>query len=150
MDTPETPLRRKQIDAFTVVGISARTNNAREAGTEGAIPQIWHRLVQEGLDRKIPNSVGQEVYGVYTDYASDHNGDYTFVAGKAVTAGTVPPEGMLAVTIPAGRHIVCSQPRRGRSRMSFLGLGRRSSNWKPVEHCIAPITPISSFTTSVR
>src|ERR1051325_9175729 len=102
MDEKEFPLARKQVSPFTVIGISARTNNARESGPEGAIPGIWHRFVKEQLDQKIPNRVGHEVYGVYTDYASDHNGDYTLVAGTAVKPGTAPPEGMVTVAIPAG------------------------------------------------
>jgi predicted transcriptional regulator YdeE len=102
----ELPISRKEVSSFSVVGISARTDNSREAGPGGAIAEIWHRLVQEGLDKEIPNPVGMELYGVYTDYASDHNGDYTFVAGRAVKPGTIPPQGMVSVTIPEGSYAV--------------------------------------------
>lgn len=95
-----------QHDAFTVVGISVRTNNAREATPNGAIPQQWQRFFQEGLMQKIPNRADENLYAVYTDYAgTDMNTDYTYIVGEKVqTAGGKLPEGMVAVTIPAGKY----------------------------------------------
>jgi predicted transcriptional regulator YdeE len=95
-----------QQDGFTVVGISARTNNAREATADAVIGKQWTRFMQEGLLAKIPNKVDHSIVAVYTDYASDHNGDYTFVLGAKVSSSANLPEGMAAKKIPAGRYAV--------------------------------------------
>lgn len=91
---------------FIVVGIAARTNNAREATPEGVIGKQWARFMQEGLLAKIPNKLDHSMVAVYTDYASDHNGDYTFVLGAKLSSGADVPEGMVAKKIPAGRYAV--------------------------------------------
>ena len=90
-------------EAFTVVGISARTSNAKEMTAEGVIGKQWGRIFQEGLLAKIPNKVDQNIVAVYTDYAGDHNGDYTFLLGARVTSDADVPAGMVAKRIPAGK-----------------------------------------------
>jgi len=93
-------------DGFTVVGISARTNNAKEMTADGVIGKMWGRLMQEGLLAKIPNKADPNIVAVYTDYASDHNGDYTFLLGSRVTSDASVPEGMVAKKIPSGKFAV--------------------------------------------
>jgi len=93
-------------DAFTVIGISARTNNAREMTADGVIGKQWGRLMQEGLIEKIPNKTDQSIVAVYTDYASDHNGDYTFLLGARVKPDSDVPAGMVAKKIPSGKFAV--------------------------------------------
>jgi predicted transcriptional regulator YdeE len=95
-----------QNEGFTVIGISARTNNAREATSNGVIGKQWTRFMQEGVLAKIPNKAEASIVAVYTDYASDHNGDYTFVLGAKVTSSANVPEGMVVKKIPAGRYAV--------------------------------------------
>jgi predicted transcriptional regulator YdeE len=96
---------------FTVVGIAARTSNAREATADGVIGKQWGRFMQEGLLAKIPNKTDSAVVAVYTDYASDANGEYTYLLGARVKADRVNlghdvPAGMVAKKIPAGRYAV--------------------------------------------
>src|SRR5579863_171727 len=93
-------------DEFTVIGIAARTSNAREMTADGIIGKQWGQLMQEGVYGKIPNKADQNIVAVYTDYASDHNGDYTYLLGARVTSGAQVPEGMVAKKIPAGRFAV--------------------------------------------
>ncbi len=93
-------------DGFTVIGISARTTNAKEATAEGVIGKMWGRLFQEGLIAKIPNKADQNVVAVYTDYAGDHNGEYTYVLGARVTKDADVPPGMVANKVPAGKFAV--------------------------------------------
>ena len=95
-----------QQDGFTVVGISARTSNAKEMTADGVIGKEWGRLMQEGLLGKIPNAADKNIVAVYTDYASDHNGEYTFVLGARVKSGDEVPAGMVAKKIPAGKYAV--------------------------------------------
>ena len=93
-------------DGFTVIGISARTSNAKEVTADGVIGTMWGRLFQEGLLAKIPNKADQNIVAVYTDYASDHNGEYTYVLGARVTSDAEVPAGMIAKKIPAQKFAV--------------------------------------------
>jgi predicted transcriptional regulator YdeE len=92
--------------AFTVVGIAARTSNAREMTAEGIIGKQWGRLMQEGLLAKIPNKADLNIVAVYTDYTSDHDGEYTYVLGARVNSAADVPAGMVAKKIPAGKFAV--------------------------------------------
>ncbi len=91
--------------SFDVIGISTRTNNAQEATGNGEIPKQWQRLFNEGILDRIPERSDQDVVAVYTDYASDWNGDYTYILGAKVKPGTKAPVGMVAVTVPAGKYV---------------------------------------------
>ncbi len=105
-DTKETHITRADLPGFLVIGIEARTTNAREATAAGIIPQQWQKFFQEGIQSKIPDKVGSNIYAVYFDYASDHNGEYTYLIGAMVKDGTAPPAGMVAKRIPAGQYAV--------------------------------------------
>ena len=89
---------------FTVIGVSVRTNNAKEQTTDGQIGKTWQRLSQEKFLTKIPNKVDQSIIAAYTNYAGDKNGDYNFILGAKVTSDKEVPEGMVAVKISAGRY----------------------------------------------
>jgi len=93
-------------DSFTVIGISSRTTNAREVTDEGVIGKTWARLFQEGVLAKIPNKADQNIVAVYTDYASDHSGEYTYILGARVTSDAQVPSGMVAKKIPAQKFAV--------------------------------------------
>jgi predicted transcriptional regulator YdeE len=104
----ENPLRPRIVEqeGFTVIGMSTRTNNAREATADGVIGKQWARFMQDGALGKIPHKLDHSFIAVYTDYASDHDGDYTFILGAKVSSATEVPPGMVAKTIPAGRYAV--------------------------------------------
>ncbi len=91
--------------SFDVIGIETRTNNAQEASGNGAIPQQWQRLFNEGILEKIPDRADQSVIAVYSNYASDWNGDYTYILGAKVKQGTKAPAGMVLITVPAGKYV---------------------------------------------
>jgi len=93
-------------DGFTVIGISARTSNAKEMTPDGAIGRQWMRLFQEGLIAKIPNKADSSIVAVYTDYARDHNGEYTYVLGTRVTSDSDVPAGMVAKKVPGGKFAI--------------------------------------------
>jgi predicted transcriptional regulator YdeE len=94
-----------QQDSFDVIGIQARTNNAREASGDGALPKLWQRLFSEGILNQIADKADPAITVVYTNYASDWNGDYDYILGAKVKSGTKAPEGMVSVTVPAGKYI---------------------------------------------
>ena len=91
---------------FTVIGISARTSNAKEMTADGVIGKTWGRLFQENVLAKIPNKADQNIVAVYTDYSSDHNGEYTYVLGARVTSDADVPAGMIATKVLAGKFAV--------------------------------------------
>jgi predicted transcriptional regulator YdeE len=104
-ETDKNP-REVHQEEFIVVGIAVRTSNAKEITSEGAIGKQWERLMREGLLATIPNKVDGSIMALYTDYASDKDGEYTFVLGARVTKAENIPAGMVAKKVPGGRYAV--------------------------------------------
>jgi predicted transcriptional regulator YdeE len=92
--------------SFSVVGIEVRTTNAKEATGEGVIGKQWQKFFEEGTLDKIPNRADNNLYAVYSDYASDRNGEYSVLIGAKVTDGSIAPHGLELKTIPSGRYAV--------------------------------------------
>ena len=92
----------------TVLGIAVVTSNATEANpAKGKIAGLWTRFDQEDLLSKISGKKTPVVpLGVYTNYESDHTGQYQLMAGAVVDAAAPTPEGMLRTTIPAGSYLL--------------------------------------------
>ncbi len=90
-----------------LVGITARTNLMNEmnplTAKIGLTAQDYlHKNYAEKIqNRKKPGTT----YSVYTDYASDYRGDYTYFIGEEVTELKELPEGMTAITIPAQHYL---------------------------------------------
>jgi predicted transcriptional regulator YdeE len=91
---------------FSVIGIQVRTSNAKEMAGGGTIPRQWERFFKEGIADKIPNKVDSTIYAIYTNYASDHNGEYDFIIGMKVSSVSNVPPGMVAQQVPSGRFAV--------------------------------------------
>ena len=97
------------IEGKTIYGISTRTNNASEMSPSGKIPALWQKFdAQVAVDYQ----GGERVYGVYTDYASDQDGDFTVTAGydaKNSQDKAKLDDALHAITIPTGRYLVFSK-----------------------------------------
>jgi predicted transcriptional regulator YdeE len=106
IDVAEKAIHHAQISAFTVTGIEAHTTNAKEAAGNGIIPKQWQKFFVEGILQQIPDRIDANIYAVYSDYASDHNGEYSFLIGAKVKDGTTPPSGMVAKHVQAGNYAV--------------------------------------------
>lgn len=77
----------EQLPEIKLVGIAARTSNALE-GDQGTakIPNVMQQFFMNELQTKIVNRKNPgRVYAVYTSYASDEHGDYTYFLGEEVT-----------------------------------------------------------------
>jgi predicted transcriptional regulator YdeE len=98
----------QQQDGFYVVGVTARTTNAREMSGKGKIGTVWETFLQPGLVAKIPNKVGVDLIAVYTDYETDHTGHYTYLLGLPITTAEGVPAKLTVKRIPAGRYAVFS------------------------------------------
>jgi predicted transcriptional regulator YdeE len=91
-------------EGFSIIGIEARTSNALEMKGEGVIGKQWQKFFQEGIQQKIANRADSNLYAVYTDYASDRNGEFSLVIGVRVNTGATVPPGMALKKIPAGGY----------------------------------------------
>ncbi len=91
---------------FTVIGLWVRTSKEKEAGGTGLIPQMWQHAMEEGLLENVPHRADNNFTVVYTNYSSDQNGEYTYVLGVRVSAVDKIPDGMTAVSVPAGKYAV--------------------------------------------
>jgi predicted transcriptional regulator YdeE len=96
--------RVSQVQGFAVVGITGRTNNAKEMTPAGIIGKLWGQLMQGNLLTKIPNRADENILAVYTDYASDKNGDYTFILGAKVSQDSEIPAGMVTAKVATGKY----------------------------------------------
>lgn len=81
---------REYRDTFTLVGLTARTNNAAEMNPAtakiGALMQhYWTQQKANAFEGRRQPGV---TYAVYTDYASDEHGDYTYFLGEVVDANS--------------------------------------------------------------
>jgi predicted transcriptional regulator YdeE len=104
----ETDMNPKAVqqEGFTVVGIAVRTSNAEQMTSERPIGKQWERLFKEGVLATIPNKADGNIVALYTEYASDKDGEYTYVLGARVTKVESVPAGMVAKNVPAGRYAV--------------------------------------------
>src|SRR5215469_13522455 len=105
-DEKESTIQPTNIASFTVIGIEARTTNAKEATAEGIIGKQWQKFFGEGVLDRIPDRMDRNVYAVYSDFASDHHGEYSLLIGAKVKPETAPPADMVARHIRAGRYRV--------------------------------------------
>lgn len=98
-------LKRQQINAFTVSGLSVRTTNAAEHNPETAkIGSMWGEFFGKGVTESIHGKrADSPVYGVYSAYESDASGHFDVMAGVAVDEASADFQ---SVTIEAGDYLV--------------------------------------------
>ncbi|WP_062059918.1 GyrI-like domain-containing protein [Aquimarina longa] len=95
---------KTKIESFWIIGISVRTTNKNEQFAKD-IPALWNTFMSEGVMHKIPNKLNDTIYGVYTDYESDHTEGYTTIIGYKVKNLDIIPEGMSSVQIKESTYI---------------------------------------------
>jgi len=103
--------RVMQQEGFTVVGIAVRTSNAEQMTPARPIGKQWERLFKDGVMAAIPNKADGNIAALYTEYASDKDGEYTYVLGARVTKAESVPAGMVVKNVPAGRYAVFTSER---------------------------------------
>jgi predicted transcriptional regulator YdeE len=100
------PAKAILVDPIYVAGYQIRTSNAKEMSGNGEIGKLWARFYQENLAAQIPNRAGQSLMVVYSDYASDEKGEYSYLLGAPVTSIDALPAGLTYRKIPAGQYAV--------------------------------------------
>lgn len=91
------------LDPFFLIGIATRTTNEGGNAAED-LEKLWGRFYSENIPGRIPNALGPEVYSVYTDYASDYEGEYTTVIGLRVANLDEIPDGMVGREFGEGKY----------------------------------------------
>jgi predicted transcriptional regulator YdeE len=98
-------------NGFDVMGITARTSNLAEFYGSGTIGQVWQKFFAEQVLAEIPNKTDNDILALYCDYASDKDGEYTFLLGARVNNVDEIPEGMVVKHVPAGNYeVFTTQP----------------------------------------
>jgi predicted transcriptional regulator YdeE len=99
-------VKNQQQGSFTVVGLTVRTTNDKEANGQGLIPQLWDGVMQGDKLSQVPNRVSDDLVVVYSDYASDSSGEYNYTLGVRVSSADKLPDGFVARKIQAGKYAV--------------------------------------------
>lgn len=132
---------------FTVVGIAGRTSNAKETTAEAIISKQWERLRKDALLSRIPNRIDSAIVAVYTDYAGDKDGEYTYVLGARVSSEDHVPAGMVAKKVPAGSYAVFTSEKVRWGKL-YGKHGNKSGLYQNhAPEAIAPTQLISKSTT---
>lgn len=97
-----------KIRPFTVAGISVRTRNSDEMNSETSkLSELWDRFFTENVAAHIDEQDDDSpIYGVYSDYESDVNGEYTTTAGVRLASAGPTSNGHAYVEIPGGDYLV--------------------------------------------
>ncbi len=95
-----------QRDEIKLVGLTTRTNNHNEMNPEtGKIGGMIGEFFGNQWPTKIAHRKNPEVtLCVYTKYASDEHGDYTYFIGEEVSDFDHIPDGMKMLVIPASHY----------------------------------------------
>lgn len=106
--------------ATEVTGVSVRTNNHREMSAGSSrIAELWRRFERQIAPRLSRES---QVFGVYDQYESDHEGDFNVLAGTDQKNLELDTDRM-SVTIQPGRYLVF--PARGELPQSVISAWQR-------------------------
>ncbi|WP_432777052.1 GyrI-like domain-containing protein [Brevibacillus gelatini] len=96
-----------RLGEMRVAGLQIRTTNEAERGANGKIGPLWHRYYEQGyLERTPGKKQPGVVYGVYSDYESDEQGEFSLLVGVEVEAGAQLPAELTVKTIPAATYAV--------------------------------------------
>ena len=92
---------------IALVGIQIRTNNQLEMNPATAqIAALGKRYFSQDIASQIKHRKNPGVtFCAYSDYASDHQGDYCYLLGEEVTHISQIPPGCKRLLIPAGKYV---------------------------------------------
>lgn len=95
-----------QCDEKKLVGLKVRTKNENERNASTSkIATLWNKFYDEVYNKVL---IGGEVYGVYSGYESDHNGNFDVFAAVESKQDDIVHEGMVTLAIESGKYLVFS------------------------------------------
>lgn len=86
-----------------VIGVTARTKNS-DADMPAIIGGLWNSFYQEGIYSQITNKQNDKALGIYSDYSSDMNGEYSVTVACEVSNVDVIPTNAVSKVISAGKY----------------------------------------------
>lgn len=102
-------MKKIQVDQAEkkIVGIKTRTNHQLEIHSlEGKIFPIVKHYFHQNVAASIPNRIHPgTTFCIYTNYESDHHGDYTYCIGEEVDSFENIPTDLETLIIPAQKYI---------------------------------------------
>lgn len=121
----------KEKNAFKIIGITAKTSNANEMTENAQIPKLWDAFFQQQISEQIsPASAPAITYGLYSDYISDVNGEYSMTIGMATNSEQVHEE-FVVKAIPAAKYLVFTSEK---GPISQIVIKAWQDVWKWFEH----------------
>ena len=98
-------ITRVNITEKIIAGIAINTNNEKAKET---IPKLWSEFYNNKIVSKIKDRKSDSfIYGVYSDYESDMNGNYTLTAGIEINRKDMKKYN--PVVIKKGKYILFEQ-----------------------------------------
>ncbi|HCM8928427.1 TPA: GyrI-like domain-containing protein [Salmonella enterica subsp. enterica serovar Paratyphi B] len=123
-------MKIENINGIQLTGLSVRTTNVQESHASTAkIAGLWEKFMAEVSPELSDNS---EVYGVYTNYASDFTGAFDVVA----CASHLSPEksdNSVQLNLVPGRYLTFSS--KGQMPDIVINLWREIWNYFSAENC---------------
>jgi len=97
-------LKREEIK---IIGIKVRTNNNAELDPKtGKLLPCVQKYFHQNLAAQIPNRLRPETtYCAYTEYESDHTGNYTYFIGEEVSSFVHVPKHLETLIIPEQTYV---------------------------------------------
>ncbi|MCS5711328.1 effector binding domain-containing protein [Candidatus Berkiella aquae] len=91
---------------FKLVGLSVVTNNANEQDpTLAKIGPLVANYFSHQIAQHIKHRIHPGItYSVYTEYESDHHGNYTYFIGEAVSSLEDVPDDLKTISIPTSQY----------------------------------------------
>jgi len=86
-----------------VVGLTARTRNS-DPNMGNVIGSMWNGFYENGIYATIGNKVNEKALGIYSDYASDVNGEYSATVACEVSTADFIPKNAVVKVIPEGKY----------------------------------------------
>jgi predicted transcriptional regulator YdeE len=68
------------------------------------IGSLWQRFYQNGIYASIPNKVNDKTFGIYSDYESDVNSEYSVTVACEVNSAESMPKDVAVAKIPSGKY----------------------------------------------
>jgi len=91
------------METFKIIGIVVRTTNTNDQ-SKTDINALWNRWFTENIATRIPNTISDHLYNVYTDYESDEFGFYNTILGYKVSTLASVPKGLIGKQIPVTKY----------------------------------------------
>ena len=91
------------LEQFFIIGISVRTTNENQQAMQD-IGNLWAKFMNQNLIQQIPNKINDDIYCLYTEYASDFTGPYTTYLGCRVSSLEHIPEDFVTLNVPSNTY----------------------------------------------